>query len=158
MVVFDTGSSNLWVPSSKCSILNIACYLHNKYYSENSDTYTEDGREFAIQYGSGALTGYFSKDTLTIGGLKVEGQVFAEAVQEPSLSFIAAYFDGIMGLGFPEISVGKVTPPFQNMIEQGLLPEPVFSFWLNRIAEEEQGGEMVLGGVDPDHFKGEHTW
>ena len=36
------------------------------------------------------------------------------------------------GLGFPEISVGKVTPPFQNLIAQQLVPEPVFSFWLNR--------------------------
>ena len=35
-------------------------------------------------------------------------------------------------MGFPEISVGKVQPPFQNMLAQGLLPEPVFSFWLNR--------------------------
>ena len=65
------------------------------------------------------------------------------------------------GLGFPEISVGKVLPPFQNMLQQKLLPEPVFSFWLNRKPgddEEGEGGEMVLGGVDPDHFKGEHTW
>ncbi len=161
MVVFDTGSSNLWVPSSKCSFFNIACYLHNKYTAESSTTYAKDGREFAIQYGSGALTGYLSKDTLTIGedGLEIKDQIFAEAVQEPSLSFIAASFDGIMGLGFPEIAVGKVQPPFQNALDQGVLEEPVFSFWLNRNTEEgEQGGELVLGGVDPDHFTGEHTW
>ena len=32
-------SSNLWVPSSKCSYLSIACYLHSKYYAERSRTY-----------------------------------------------------------------------------------------------------------------------
>lgn len=158
LVIFDTGSANLWVPSSKCSIFNIACFLHSKYTSEASSTYEEDGREFAIQYGSGQLSGFLSRDLLTIGGLEIDGQVFAEAVQEPSISFIAAYFDGILGLGFPEIAVGKVQPPFQRALEQGLLSEPVFSFWLNRDTSDEQGGELVLGGVDPDHFKGEHTW
>lgn len=157
-VVFDTGSSNLWVPSSKCSYLSIACYLHNKYYCEKSSTYQEDGREFSIEYGSGSLTGFFSRDTLQIGGMSVPDQVFAEAVNEPSLSFIAASFDGIMGMGFPEISVGKVEPPFQNMLRQGIIDEPVFSFWLNRDKDDLNGGELVLGGVDPDHFKGEHTW
>lgn len=44
------------------------------------------------------------------------------------------------------------------MVEQGLIKEPVFSFWLNRKTEEEAGGELVFGGVDPNHFKGEHTF
>ena len=64
----------------------------------------------------------------------------------------------MQGLGFPEISVTGAVPPFQNMLAQGVVKEPVFSFWLNRNVEGQQGGELVLGGVDPAHFKGEHVW
>lgn len=45
-----------------------------------------------------------------------------------------------------------------NMVNQGLINEPVFSFWFNRNADEEEGGEIVFGGMDPDHYKGEHTY
>ena len=158
-VIFDTGSSNLWIPSQQCSFYSIPCWLHNRYDSSRSSSYEEDGREFSIEYGSGSLTGFFSKDVLELGGLKVPGQVFAEAVNEPSLSFIAASFDGIMGMGFPEIAVGKVDPPFQNLIKTYPDLEPVFSFWLNRDPEDpDHGGELVLGGTDPNHYKGKHTW
>jgi hypothetical protein len=44
------------------------------------------------------------------------------------------------------------------MVDQGLVKEPVFSFWFNRNADEKEGGEIVFGGVDPDHYKGEHTY
>lgn len=37
-------------------------------------------------------------------------QVFMEATKEGSLTFVLAHFDGILGLGFQEISVGDVVP------------------------------------------------
>ncbi|XP_074382502.1 aspartic proteinase A1-like isoform X2 [Apium graveolens] len=45
-----------------------------------------------------------------------------------------------------------------NMMKQGLIKEQIFSFWLNRHTGEEEGGEIVFGGVDSKHYEGEHTY
>ncbi|CAH9082277.1 unnamed protein product [Cuscuta europaea] len=156
-VIFDTGSSNLWVPSSKC-YFSLSCYFHSKYKSTQSSTYKKNGTSAAIQYGSGAISGFFSKDNVQVGDLVVKNQDFIEATREPSLTFIVGKFDGILGLGFQEISVGDAVPVWYNMMDQGLVNEPVFSFWLNRNSEDEEGGEIVFGGVDPKHYKGKHTY
>ena len=44
------------------------------------------------------------------------------------------------------------------MVNQGLVTQPVFSIWFNRNADDEEGGEIVFGGVDYSHFKGDHTY
>ncbi|KAH0863842.1 hypothetical protein HID58_081053 [Brassica napus] len=116
------------------------------------------GKSAAIHYGTGAIAGFFSNDAVTVGDLVVKDQEFIEATKEPGLTFVVAKFDGILGLGFQEISVGNAAPVWYNMLKQGLIKEPVFSFWLNRNAEDEEGGELVFGGVDPKHFKGQHTY
>ncbi|CAG9464763.1 unnamed protein product [Pedinophyceae sp. YPF-701] len=157
-VIFDTGSSNLWIPSSKCTFSNIACWLHHRYDSTKSSSYTAVGDDFAIEYGSGSMEGFVSQDSLAWGDLTCPDQQFAEAVKEPGIAFVAARFDGILGMGFKEIAVNGINPPFYNLFEKGLVDQDVFSFWLNRNEDDENGGELVLGGVDPAHFTGEHTW
>lgn len=153
-VVLDTGSSNLWVPSSECG--SIACYLHTKYDSSSSSTYKKNGTSFEIRYGSGSLSGFVSQDTMSIGDLTIKNQLFAEATEEPGLAFAFGRFDGILGLGYDTISVNKIVPPFYSMIDQGLLDEPVFAFYLGDTNNGEES-EATFGGVNTDHYTGKLT-
>ncbi|KAH0558354.1 Vacuolar protease A [Trichoglossum hirsutum] len=151
-VVLDTGSSNLWVPSTECG--SIACYLHAKYDSSASSTYKKNGSSFEIRYGSGSLSGFVSQDQLKIGNLKIKNQDFAEATSEPGLAFAFGRFDGILGLGYDSISVNRITPPFYNMVNQGLLDKPVFAFYLGDADNDGDESEAIFGGISEDHYTG----
>ncbi|EDW87998.1 lysosomal aspartic protease [Drosophila yakuba] len=157
-ILFDTGSANLWVPSSSCPASNIACKKHNKYNSAASSTYVANGEEFAIEYGTGSLSGILSTDTVTIAGISIQDQTFGEALNEPGTTFVDAPFAGILGLAFSAIAVDGVTPPFDNMVSQGLLDEPVISFYLKRQGTAVRGGELILGGIDSSLYKGSLTY
>ena len=142
----------VWVPSQQCG--SIACYLHSKYDSSASSTYRPNGTGFEIRYGSGSLSGFVSQDVLKIGDLSVEKQDFAEATSEPGLAFAFGKFDGILGLGYDTISVNHIVPPIYNMINQNLIDEPVFAFYLSN-TDDDATSEAIFGGIDEAHFKGE---
>ena len=61
-------------------------------------------------------------------------------------------FDGILGMGWPRISVDGIPPVFQNMLTQHAVAEPVFAFQLGKGGATD---ELVVGGVDEDHFDGD---
>ena len=62
----------------------------------------------------------------------VTDQTFAESTHQRGKEFIGKLYDGILGMGLPKGSNKGVVPVFNNMVDQGLLEAPVFSFWLNR--------------------------
>jgi len=154
-VIFDTGSSDLWVASSQC---DDSCGRHSKYDSSKSSTYIKNGTVFDIEYGSGPVSGFESADVMNMGGLVVKDQIFAEVTDASGLG--AAYklgkFDGILGLAFPALSVNHVPTAFQNLVEQGLVQKGEFAFYLGDSTKD--FGELTLGGVDPLRFTGDIVW
>jgi len=147
------------VPSVKCASSNLACKTHDKYNSSASSTYVANGEKFEIQYGTGQLSGFLSTDVVGVSSLQVKGQTFAEAVSEPGITFLAAHFDGILGMGFQSISVDNVVTVFQNMWSQGLVQQNLFSFWLNTSpSADPNGGEITFGGIDSSRYTGQITY
>ncbi|KAM9429594.1 renin-like [Salvelinus alpinus] len=152
-VVFDTGSANLWVPSYNCSPLYTACFTHNRYDASKSRTHIENGTGFSIQYASGNVRGFLSEDVVVVGGIPVV-QVFAEVTALPAIPFIFAKFDGVLGMGYPNVAIDGITPVFDRIMSQHVLKEDVFSVYYSKDPMHKPGGELVLGGTDPDYYTG----
>jgi hypothetical protein len=93
-----------------------------------------------------------------MGGLVAKGQDFAEVTDASGLggAFKLGKFDGILGLAFPVLSVGKVPTAFQNLVEQGLVEQGQFAFYLGNSRTD--FGELTLGGTNPKHYSGDFTW
>jgi hypothetical protein len=162
-VIFDTGSANLWVPSANDGNGKLISHAnHNVYSGKDSSSYAKDGRDFSITYGSGAMNGFVSRDTLQVGPLTVKNVPFVEATDEVDLDLDSSMFDGIMGLGFPSISVlGMQWELFRGMKEQNpKLKKGMFSFWLSRGASpvKKFGGLLMIGGYDKNYFTGDLLW
>ena len=56
-----------------------------------------------ITYDCGTVIGFLSKDTVTLGGLRVTNQTFLEVVKaKMGLPYWADIYDGILGMGYPD--------------------------------------------------------
>ncbi|CAK0804286.1 unnamed protein product, partial [Prorocentrum cordatum] len=155
-VIFDTGSSNLWVPN--VDLTGQAAATKHLYDSEKSATYVANGKVFKIEYGSGKVSGHFSEDTVTIGNFSVPQYTFSEVDNAGGLGelYLESPFDGICGLGWGALSVGGVDPPMQALVEDGDIAQGVFSFHLGHVDGEV--GELVIGETDPSHYKGDMVY
>jgi cathepsin D len=147
LVLFDTGSSNLWVPSTSCT----NCGAHNAFNSTASSSYEANGTAFHITYGSGSLKGYLSSDILTVGALQAR-VTFGEATDEPGATFKEAKFDGLFGLAYRSISEDNVDPPFFVFQQNGMLNMDLFTFYLQ--SDTQDDGELMIGDIDTSHYTG----
>ncbi|SBT76852.1 aspartyl proteinase, putative [Plasmodium ovale] len=141
-VVFDTGSSNFAVPSTKC--VKGGCAPHKKFNAEKSQTFVKNlngNNESIYTY---IQHGY---DDVQLKGLKIKNQSIGLAVEESLHPFSDLPFDGIVGLGFsdPDWSFQNKygMPIIETIKEQKLLKRNIFSFYVPKKLDE--SGSITFG-------------
>jgi len=152
-VIYDTGSSNLWVPSKSCT----NCKQNgDKYDSSQSSTYAKNGTAFSLQYGTGSCNGFLSTDITGLGGVDIKGFTFGEVTTEAAAVFGQAPFDGILGMGPAAAAADHVAMPMDQLVAQGVLQHNVFSFYL--ASNSSKGSVLILGGTNKLYYTGKITY
>ncbi|KAF9206632.1 hypothetical protein BGZ49_002088 [Haplosporangium sp. Z 27] len=154
---FDTGSSDIWFPSTQCT--SVQCKKHTRFNPKKSKTFKNDSREWSMLYGDGSSAhGVLASDIVDVGGIKVRQTVGLSTME--SGQFLQSPDDGIFGLGFASLeSVGGVKTFMDNAVASKALAKPIFSVFLPSIRRNGgKGGNFLFGGIDESQYTGNLTY
>ena len=161
-VILDTTASDLWVTSKDCTTCPKTAKSFDTAASSTLEVpHDSSGQPVpaAIIYGSGSVAGILVRDTVAMGGLRVQPQPWL-LINQISGN-VSGSNNGIMGLAF-DINPGSGDTPFwQALAEGNKLATPEMSFWFARhigdpnAQEEEFGGVFTLGGQNKTLYKGD---
>jgi len=149
VVVWDTGSSNLWVPGVKCT--SPVCRNKDKFNQSASSTFKANGQPITIQYGTGSMSGVLGEDVFGVAGTSTQ-VTFGIAGQLASF-FADVPMDGILGLAYQSLAADGVTPVFDDMVSQKEVSSSVFGIYLDDTPYDDNSG-ITLGGYDSSKFTG----
>ncbi|CAH7685226.1 aspartic peptidase domain-containing protein [Phakopsora pachyrhizi] len=155
-VILDTGSSDLWVASTNCTVSQgCSNHLGPKFDPIRSNT-NPANNQFSIKYGSGSATGKMFSDNITFAGYNVSSQSFA-VIDTVTSDLLSKDVSGLLGLGFQPLASSGVVPIWQSIISNSSMYNtsfPGFSFALTRYinitsaSELEPGGLFTLGTIN----------
>lgn len=163
-VIFDTGSGNLIIPGSNCQ--SEACTQHKRYEPTQSSSSLQitkggksvkddpvDKKEATVKFGTGRIHGMFYKDKICLGSACMDAG-FIATTQETEMPFVQCSFDGIMGLGFSDLSMGPNFNMVDDLTAQRVMPENKFSVYLT----DEGGSEINFGGYKRGQAASDVFW
>ncbi|CAG9481772.1 aspartyl protease, putative [Plasmodium vivax] len=152
-VLFDTGSTEFWIPFENCKGTNFPD-SHKKYKRTKSfrNKFNKEGLPtlLEVNYLSGKVIGFDGYDTVKLGAnLSVPNTniAFATKIEIPVLEEFK--WDGILGLGFENEDSRKrgMKPFLDHLKDENILTERgyknQFGYYLS-----DRGGFISFGGVD----------
>lgn len=176
LVDFDTGSSDLWVPSKDCDQTCDEFPAWNRYDDSKSSTYepaslSTSENSFQEQYADGEkVEGKHVKDVMQLGeSLTINNQIFAQITHIDNFQACQSE-EGVLGLGFSFISSHNFPTLINNLQDQ--LKHPIFGMYLNPTDDypllgtdsannhplSSSHSEIVFGGVNQNHYQGCLHW
>ncbi|ELR62043.1 hypothetical protein M91_12580 [Bos mutus] len=159
-VIFDTGLSDLWVPSHFCPSPASSTQVRFRHYK--SSTFWPTQKTFSIAYGSGNMNPVLALLHVSIGDLVSTEQPFRLSMAENGFQGIP--FAGVLGLNYPNISFIGAIPIFDKLKNQGAISEPVFAFYLSKspplfsLQMQGEGSVVMFGRVDKAYYQEMLNW
>lgn len=125
-LIFDTGSSWLWVTNSTCGR---RCHrVGSAFDARNSSSYEARGTLLSLEYGMGSATGYLGFESVGIANVTVRRQSLVIVYRNTGFNGMRA--DGLLGLGFSQLADNNLTF-VDNLYRQGLIEAPLFAIYLS---------------------------
>ncbi|RYP50120.1 hypothetical protein DL768_004324 [Monosporascus sp. mg162] len=147
-MLLDTGASTTWVMGANCT--SEACTTHDSFGPDDSSSFVDTGTSFAIQYGTGEVSGHVVRDSMSIAEMNTTFDFGLASVT--SNEFARFPFEGILGMSTSPDS-------FLSAIKDAeLLDNNVFGISLSRASDGPNDGEIMFGAANTDRYEGEITY
>ncbi|KAI8967352.1 aspartic peptidase domain-containing protein [Mycotypha africana] len=170
-ITLDTGSADVWVPSISCP--SSMC-PYARFQNQTSSSFKLLDDTLSIEYGAGSCTGAYAMETVTLGAAdSSSSRSDSDIITVPNFTVgLVSRADnmltapstassepsnGILGLGYPDISMKNGTKPthfVMSLYQNKVIQKPIFSIFLNKQLAYGSTGEIILGGVDESKFVG----
>ncbi|KAI6231923.1 hypothetical protein M3Y95_00432700 [Aphelenchoides besseyi] len=156
-VVFDTGSSILWIPQKGCRSsgpLAKACSSGRGVYDPNaSRTSRATSYPFEVHYGTGSVRGRYYQDIFAFGDPKGKQMRMKKPITFGVGSSMQFSDEGILGLG-SSLPRDRGSSIVHEAWRQGILDAPIFTSYMKKCPGSgtcENGGLITFGGIDKQH-------
>lgn len=169
LVVFDTGSGNLLLPSTDCT--DEACTSHKRFdshlsatsmqiaFAENATTpVAADGTRdvVTITFGTGEMSGTYVRDNICVGNGDICCKAnFVAASDESDEPFSLVPFDGILGLSLPQMAEGDAFAIVDQMVLAGVLEQNLFAVFFGNEGEQ---SEITFGSYKRELMESDIFW
>ncbi|KNG76269.1 eukaryotic aspartyl protease [Plasmodium falciparum IGH-CR14] len=143
-VLFDTGYTNLWIPSKNC--FTRACYNKRKYDHKISKNYKLVKKKDPVEilFGTGEIHIAYVTDDIHLGDIKVKNQEFGLASYISDDPFSDMQFDGLFGLGISDDKKKKQL--IYDSIPKNILEKNMFAIYYPKNVDDD--GAITFGGYD----------